>query len=348
MRCRQLSVGEGCETDPMRVAVFSAKQYDIEFLTAANSEGHHDLNFLESRLGLSTVPLAADSEAVCVFVNDDASAPVIEALAEVGVSLLALRSAGFNHVDLEAAQRCGIEVVRVPGYSPHAVAEHCVGLILALNRHIHRAYNRVRDGNFSLQGLLGFDLYGSTVGVVGTGQIGACFARIMLGFGCHVIAYDPYPDEELVSAGVQYVTLDEMWPQCEIVSLHCPLTPDTHHLICAETLNQMKPGVMLINTGRGALVDTTAVIDALKSGHLGWLGLDVYEEEGDLFFEDLSDQVVHDDVFSRLLTFPNVLITGHQGFFTVNALTNIAATTMANLDDFAGGGPLHNAVQLSV
>jgi D-lactate dehydrogenase len=329
----------------MRVAVFSAKQYDINFLTAANAAGDHELHFLEARLGLSTVLLAAGADAVCLFVNDDASTPVVEALAELGVTLLVLRSAGFNHVDLEAAQRCGIEVVRVPGYSPHAVAEHCVGLILALNRHIHRAYNRVRDGNFSLQGLLGFDLHGSTVGVVGTGQIGVCFAHIMLGFGCRVVAYDPYPNAELVAAGVQYVALDEMWPQCDILSLHCPLTPDTRHLICAETLDQMKPGVMVINTGRGALVDTTAVIDALKSGHLGWLGLDVYEEEGDLFFEDLSDQVLHDDVFSRLLTFPNVLITGHQGFFTVNALTNIAATTIANLDDFASGGPLHNAVR---
>jgi D-lactate dehydrogenase len=332
----------------MRVAVFSAKQYDINFLTAANAAGDHELHFLEARLGLSTVPLAVGAEAVCLFVNDDASAPVVEALAEVGVTLLVLRSAGFNHVDLEAAQRCGIEVVRVPGYSPHAVAEHCVGLILALNRHIHRAYNRVRDGNFSLQGLLGFDLHGSTVGVVGTGQIGVCFARIMLGFGCRVVAYDPYPNADLVAAGVHYVALDEMWSQCDIVSLHCPLTPDTRHLICAETLDQMKPGVMVINTGRGALVDTAAVIDALKSGHLGWLGLDVYEEEGDLFFEDLSDQVLHDDVFTRLLTFPNVLITGHQGFFTVNALTNIAATTIANLDDFANGGPLHNAVRPSM
>jgi D-lactate dehydrogenase len=332
----------------MRVAVFSAKQYDIEFLTAANSAGHHDLNFLEARLGPSTVPLAAGAEAVCLFVNDDASASVIEALAEVGVTLVALRSAGFNHVDLEAAQRCGIEVVRVPGYSPHAVAEHCVGLILALNRHIHRAYNRVRDGNFSLQGLLGFELYGSTVGVVGTGQIGACFARIMRGFGCRVIAYDPYPNDELIAAGVQYLPLEQMWPLCDIVSLHCPLTPDTQHLICADTLHQMKPGVMVINTGRGALVDTSAAIAALKSGRLGWLGLDVYEEEGDLFFEDLSDRVLHDDVFTRLLTFPNVLITGHQGFFTVNALTNIAATTISNLDDFAGGGPLQNAVRLSV
>lgn len=329
----------------MNVAVFSSKPYDVEFLTAANADGHHDLHFLEPRLSAATAALAAGAEAVCLFVNDDASAPVLDMLAAVGVRVVALRSAGFNHVDLDAAERHGMTVVRVPGYSPHAVAEHCVGLILALNRHIHRAYNRVRDGNFSLQGLLGFDLYGSTVGVVGTGQIGRCFARIMMGFGCRVLAYDPYPDHDLAAMGVQYVTLEALWPQCDIVSLHCPLTPATHHLVNAGTLQHMKHGVMVINTGRGALVDTTAVIAALKTGRIGSLGLDVYEEEGDLFFEDLSDQVLHDDVFTRLLTFPNVLITGHQAFFTVNALTNIATTTIANLDDVAAGKPAANAVR---
>lgn len=215
---------------------------------------------------------------------------------------------------------------------------------MALNRHIHRAYNRVRDGNFSLQGLLGFDLYGSTVGVIGTGQIGTCFARIMVGFGCRVVAYDPYPNDECRTLGVEYVPLDELWPQCDIVSLHCPLTPQTHHLVGMRTLEMMRPGMMLINTGRGALVDTAAVITALKSGRIGALGLDVYEEEGDLFFEDLSDQVLHDDVFTRLLTFPNVLITGHQGFFTANALTNIARTTMDSLDAFDDGRPLEHEI----
>jgi D-lactate dehydrogenase len=331
----------------MRVAVFSAKQYDEQFLRKANVDGHHELLFLEARLGLATASLAAGTQAVCLFVNDDASARVLDVLAEAGVRLVALRSTGFNHVDLDAAQRLGLRVVRVPGYSPHAVAEHCVGLILALNRHVHRAYNRVRDGNFSLQGLLGFDLYGSTVGVVGTGQIGTCFARIMLGFGCRVLAYDPFPNHELVQAGVRYVDLDDLWPVCDIVSLHCPLTADTRHLIDTTTVQQMKPGVMVINTGRGALVDTTAVIGALKSGQIGSLGLDVYEEEADLFFEDLSDQVLHDDVFTRLLTFPNVLITGHQAFFTVNALTEIAATTIASLDAFEQGSPLENEVRIT-
>jgi D-lactate dehydrogenase len=328
----------------MRVAVFSSKPYDVEFLTAANRDQRHEFHFLEPRLTAATASLAAGAEAVCLFVNDTADAATVETLANMGVRLIALRSAGFNHVDVDAAHRCGVAVARVPGYSPHAVAEHCVGLILALNRHIHRAYNRVRDGNFSLQGLMGFDLYASTVGVVGTGQIGTCFARIMQGFGCRVLAYDPYPAPELADSGVTYVPLEELWPQCDILSLHCPLTPDTYHLIDDRTLQLMKPGVMVINTGRGALVDTAAVIAALKSGRIGSLGLDVYEEESELFFEDLSDQVLHDDVFTRLLTFPNVLITGHQAFFTANALRNIAATTLENLDAFADGRPLVNAV----
>jgi len=328
----------------MRVAVFSSKSYDVEFLTAADSAGRHELEFLEPRLTRATAALAAGAEAVCIFVHDEADAAVVEALAQAGVRLIALRCAGFNNVDVAAAHRVGISVVRVPGYSPHAVAEHCVGLILALNRHIHRAYNRVRDGNFSLQGLLGFDLYGSTVGVIGTGQIGSCFARIMVGFGCRVVAYDPYPNDECRTLGVEYVPLDDLWPQCDIVSLHCPLTPETHHLVGPHTLEHMRPGMMLINTGRGALVDTSAVITALKSGRIGSLGLDVYEEEGDLFFEDLSDQVLHDDVFTRLLTFPNVLITGHQAFFTANALTNIARATLDSLDAFDDGRPLEHAV----
>lgn len=238
-----------CDTESMRVAVFSSKLYDIQFLTAADLTHRHELEFLEPRLTRATVALAAQADAVCIFVNDEAGADVVEALAHAGVRLIALRCAGFNHVDLIAAQRHGISVVRVPRYSPHAVAEHCVGLILALNRHIHRAYNRVRDGNFSLQGLLGFDLYGSTVGVIGTGQIGTCFARIMVGFGCRVVAYDPYPNDECRTLGVEYVPLDELWPQCDIVSLHCPLTPQTHHLVGMRTLEMMRPGMMLINTG---------------------------------------------------------------------------------------------------
>lgn len=315
----------------MRVAVYSTKPYDEQFLTAANVTPRHDLSFLEARLSRDTVPLAAGAEAVCAFVNDDLSAQVLGGLARLGVRSVVLRSAGFNHVDLKAAARLGISVSRVPGYSPHAVAEHCVALVLALNRRIHRAYNRVREGNFALSGLLGFDLYGKTVGVVGTGRIGTCFARIMIGFGCRVVASDPYPNDECRTMGVEYLPLDALLARSDIVSLHLPLTPQTHHFIQAEQLGSMRDGVMLINTSRGMLIDTCAAINALKQGKIGYLGLDVYEEEADLFFEDLSDQVLHDDIFSRLLTFPNVLITGHQAFFTREAMTNIAATTMDNL-----------------
>jgi D-lactate dehydrogenase len=323
----------------MRVAVFSAKPYDMESLLAANERGRHghQLLALEARLTETTVPLARDSEAVCAFVNDDVSSEVLHGLHDLGVTLVALRSAGFNHVDLATAGALGITVARVPGYSPHAVAEHAVALILALNRKTHRAYNRVRENNFALTGLLGFDLRPRTVGVVGTGKIGTVFCRIMRGFGCRVLATDPYVNEECCSLGVEYVAPAALLALADIVSLHCPLTPETHHLIDADALGQMRDGVMLINTSRGALVDTAAVIDGLKSGKVGYLGLDVYEEEAGLFFEDLSDRVVRDDVFSRLLTFPNVLITGHQGFFTAEAVTNIAETTMSNISAFERG-----------
>ena len=327
---------------PMRVAVFSTKPYDVDSLRAADEDDRHELLFLEPRLTLETVALAQGCDGVCVFVNDDVGAAVLEALHEAGVRLVALRSAGFNHVDLSTAARLGMTVARVPGYSPHAVAEHAVGLILALNRKIHRAYNRVRENNFALAGLLGFDLHGRTVGVVGTGRIGVVFSRILLGFGCRVLAVDPFPSAECESLGVEYVDLDRLFGESDIVALHCPLTPDTHHLVDAAAIERMRDGVMLINTSRGALVDTSAVIEGLKSGKIGYLGLDVYEEEADLFFEDLSDSVVRDDVFARLLTFPNVLITGHQAFFTSEALTNIARTTIANIDAFERGeGELH-------
>ncbi|GAB4004534.1 2-hydroxyacid dehydrogenase [Glycomyces albus] len=259
---------------------------------------------------------------------------------------IALRSAGFNHVDLRAAARLGLIVARVPGYSPYSVAEHCAALILALNRKIHRSYNRVREHNFALSGLLGFDLHGRTVGVVGTGKIGVCFTRIMAGFGCRVLAFDPFPSEAAREAGAEYTSLDELLRVSHIVSLHCPLTPETFHLIDGERIAQMRPGVMLVNTSRGALVDTAAVIDGLKSGRIGFLGLDVYEEEADLFFEDLSDHVLGDDVFARLGTFPNVLITGHQAFFTAEALANIAATTIENLTAFERGEAGPNLVAL--
>lgn len=326
----------------MRVAVFSAKPYEIEPLRTANAGHGHDLTLLEARLGPDTVTLATGCDAICAFANDDLSAEVLEGLATGGVRLVALRSAGFNHVDLPAAARLGLTVARVPGYSPHAVAEHAVGLILALNRKLHRAYNRVRENNFSLAGLLGFDLHGRTVGVVGTGRIGTVFARIMVGFGCQVLAADPYPNSECEHLGVRYVDLQHLLEESDIVALHCPLTPETHHMIDDRALSRMRDGVMLINTSRGGLVDTSAVIEALKQGKLGYLGLDVYEEEADLFFQDLSDRVISDDVFSRLLTFPNVLITGHQAFFTTEALTNIADTTIRNITSFERGeGPLH-------
>jgi D-lactate dehydrogenase len=325
----------------MRVAIFSTKPYDVDSLTAANAGAGHDLVFLEPRLSVTTAPLAQGAEAVCAFVNDDLSAGVLERLHGSGVRLVALRSAGYNHVDLSAAAELGLTVARVPGYSPYAVAEHATGLVLALNRRLHRAYNRVRENNFALTGLLGFDLHGKTVGVVGTGQIGAVFCRIMLGFGCRVLAYDPAPDEACAARGVEYVDLPRLFAESQILSLHCPLTPQTHHLLDAAALEQLRDGVMLINTSRGALVDTVAVIDGLKRGKIGFLGLDVYEEEADLFFEDLSDRVVGDDVFARLLTFPNVLITGHQAFFTAEALANIAAVTLGNVTAFAHGRPRH-------
>lgn len=328
----------------MRVAIYSTKPYDEEFLAQANGNSGHELVFLEPRLSAATVPLAANCDAVCAFVNDDLSASVLESLAGLGVTHVALRSAGFNHVDLKAAAALGISVTHVPGYSPHAVAEHCVALVLALNRRIHRAYNRVREGNFSINGLLGFDLHGKTVGVVGTGKIGRSFAGIMLGFGCRVVAADPFPNEEAVAMGVEYVSVDELLSQSDIVSLHLPLTPATYHFINDESLALMRDGAMLINTSRGMLIDTRAAIVALKQGKLGLLGLDVYEEEADLFFEDLSGRVLHDDVFSRLLTFPNVLITSHQAFFTREAMTNIAETTMINLTAAERGEPLANRV----
>ncbi|MFN3217631.1 MAG: 2-hydroxyacid dehydrogenase [Acidimicrobiales bacterium] len=326
----------------MRVAVFSTKPYDLASFTDANTAHGHDLVHLEPRLTPETAALADGCDAICAFVNDDLGAPVLERLAAMGIGTIALRSAGFNHVDLEAAARLDLSVSRVPAYSPHAVAEHAVGLILALNRKIHRAYNRVRENNFALHGLEGFDLHGRTIGVIGTGQIGSVFAQIMLGFGCRVVAHDPYPNETCEAMGVTYRSLEELLAEADIVALHCPLSPASYHLIDDEAIARMKPGVMLINTSRGALVDTEAVVRGLKSGHIGYVGLDVYEEEGDLFFEDLSDVVIGDDVFSRLLTFPNVLITAHQAFFTTEALSQIARTTLANLTAVeTGSGELH-------
>jgi D-lactate dehydrogenase len=302
--------------------------------------------FLEPRLTRETAPLARDHEVVCSFVNDRVDAATLELLHSGGSRLIALRSAGYNHVDLSAAHRLGLRVVRVPEYSPHAVAEHAVALLLALNRKIHRAYARVREWNFSLEGLVGFDLHGKTVGVVGTGRIGQAAARIFHGFGCRVLAHDPRPVASLVSAaGVRYAPLQELYAEADIVSLHVPLTPATYHLIDAPALASMKPGVFLINTGRGALIDSRALIAALKTGRLGAAGLDVYEEEEGIFFHDLSDRVLLDDVLARLLTFPNVLITSHQGFLTHEALASIARITLENIDAFRRGEVLRNEVR---
>ena len=319
----------------MRVAVYSTKPWDEEYLTEANTD--HELHFLEPKLDLTTVSLAGDADAVCVFVNDDVSRPVIERLCELGVRTVALRSAGFNHVDIKAAEECGMTVVRVPAYSPHAVAEHTVGLMIALNRRIHRAHNRVRDGDFRLVGLMGVDMVDKTAGIIGTGKIGQITGGILQGFGMEVIAYDPYPSDAVRDMGIEYVDLPELFARSHAISLHCPLTPETHHIIDGPAIAQMELSPMVVNTSRGALIDTVAAIDGLKAGTIGALALDVYEEEGDLFFEDLSDTVIQDDVFARLQTFPNVLVTGHQAFFTREAVQQISAVTIANLDALARG-----------
>ena len=328
----------------MRVVVFSTKPYDRQFLTEA-SAGRHELVFLEPRLVLETAGLAAGAQAVCLFVHDHADEPILAALAGMGVKHIALRCAGFNNVDLAAAARHGITVARVPAYSPHGVAEHAAALLMTLNRRIHRAYTRVRDGNFALEGLLGFDLHDKTVGIIGTGKIGVCFAGIMRGFGCRVLAYDVAQNPEAVSLGVEYCELDRLFAGSHVISLHCPLTPQTHHIIKADSIARMRRGVFIINTGRGPLIDTAAVIRGLKSGKIGALALDVYEEEEGVFYEDLSGRILADDQLARLLTFPNVLVTSHQAFFTREAMLAIAHTTIGNLDDFAAGRPCPNALK---
>jgi D-lactate dehydrogenase len=332
----------------MKVAVFSTKIYDRQFLHAANQHEQHELVFFDAQLNQNTALMATGFPAVCVFVNDQLDAKTLAILAAQGTYLIALRCAGFNNVDLGTAAELGITVVRVPAYSPNSVAEYAIGLILALNRKIHRAYNRVREGNFSLDGLLGFDLYGRTVGVVGTGKIGLIFAQIMQGFGCQIIGYDVYKNPEFEAIPkAKYVELSELLSLSDIISLHCPLTPETHHLINGKSIRQMKPGVMLINTSRGALIDTAALILGLKSQHIGSLGLDVYEEEADLFFEDLSNKIIQDDVFQRLLTFPNVIVTGHQAFFTEEALLEISKTTLSNISCIEQSDPCPNEVKAS-
>lgn len=329
----------------MKVLFFSAKAYDQQFFASANQPFGFQLKFLELPLNLNTTVLAAGYEVVCVFVNDLLDAAVLQELAKQGVRLIALRCAGYNNVDLKAAAQLDMKVVRVPAYSPYSVAEHTIALILTLNRKTHRAYNRVKEGNFALNGLMGFDLHGRTAGLIGLGKIGLATASILKGFGCHVLGYDIAKPVEADTIGIEFTGLDELYASSDIISLHCPLTPETYHIINEDSIRKMKKGVMLINTSRGALIDARSVIAALKNEHISYLGIDVYEEEADLFFEDLSDKVIQDDVFMRLLSFNNVLITGHQAFFTSNALTGIAEVTLSNIAAYQQNKALENQVK---
>jgi D-lactate dehydrogenase len=333
----------------VRVAFYDYRRYDRQVFEETNAKYGHEITFIEARLTEITADLASGSDAVCAFVNDCLNAVVLTHLKNAGVKMIALRSAGYNHVDLEAAKRLGLHVVRVPEYSPHAVAEHAMALLLTLNRKVHRANARVRELNFSLEGLVGFDLHGKTAGVIGTGRIGRAFCRILNGFGCRILAADPVHNPEMEKLGVSYVSLEELCAESNFVSLHAPLLPSTRHIIDETKIDMMKPGVLLINTSRGALIDTRALIKGLKTGRIGAAGLDVYEEEENVFFRDLSDQVLQDDVLARLLTFPNVIITAHQGFLTHEALSNIADTTLSNIREFeelqsGKRGQLTNAV----
>jgi D-lactate dehydrogenase len=326
----------------MKLAVYSTKKYDRELLDAANRSHGHDITYFDAHLDTRTAGLAKGFPAVCVFVNDQADAATIAQLAAGGTGIIATRSTGFNQIDLKAAAAHNIKVVRVTDYSPHSVAEFAVGLLLSLNRKIHRAYNRTRDGNFELDGLLGRDLHGQTVGVMGTGKIGRVFARIMQGFGCTVLGYDKFPHPEFMG---RYVEPSEMLEQADIFSLHLPLTPETHHIVNAARLARIKPGALLVNTSRGGLIDTEAAIEALKRGQLGGMAIDVYEQEADLFFQDLSSQIITDDIIQRLVSFPNVIVTGHQAFFTREAVGTISMTTLESISDFAADKPLKNEVK---
>jgi D-lactate dehydrogenase len=333
------------KNDDLKIEVFSSKPWVVNSFSIINKNFNFDLSFHESRLYEKTAPLAKGYDAVCVFVSDDIDAKVLEILKQEGVKLVALRCAGFNNVDIEKANELGIGVVRVPAYSPYAVAEHTLGLILSLNRKLHRAYGRVRDANFSLDGLLGFDIHNKTIGIIGTGKIGQVFINLIKGFGCTILAHDKFPNDEVKKQGVTYVELQELYSKSDIISLHCPLTYETYHIINEYAISAMKDNVMIINTSRGALIDTQAVIDGLKSGKVGYLGLDVYEEEEELFFEDLSETIIQDDQFVRLQMFPNVLITAHQAFFTKEAIHNIAQTTFENIDEFFNTGKSINEIK---
>lgn len=326
----------------MKIAFFSAKNYDREFFDRHSST--HQLEYFEVQLNKQTVHLAKGCAGICVFVNDQLNAAVLKELATLGIKLVALRCAGFNNVDLVAAKANNISIVRVPAYSPHAVAEHAVALILTLNRKTHKAYNRVREGNFSLERLTGFDLFGKTVGVIGTGRIGRAFCEIMIGFGCKILAFDLVANKVMEEKGVEYLPLTDLLEKADLISLHCPLNEQTRHIINTHTISMMKKGVMLINTSRGALINSPDAIQALKNGQIGYLGLDVYEQEETLFFNDLSENIIQDDLILRLLSFPNVLITSHQGFFTEEALEQIAQITMDNIRAFEAKEQMKNAV----
>ncbi len=325
-----------------KIAFFSTQTYDRNFFE--NRSDKHHFEFFETRLKKNTVQLAEGYDGVCVFVNDKLNADILKKLSEMNIGLVALRCAGFNNVDLKAAEENNIRVMRVPAYSPEAVAEHAMALILTLARKTHKSYNRVRDGNFSLERLTGFNIFGKTIGVVGTGKIGQAFIRVAKGFGTEVLAYDKYPSEEMKKNGVKYMELNEVLAKSDILSLHCPLTPETHHIINKKTLEKMKKGAMLINTSRGKLVDTSAVIESLKEDHLGSLGIDVYEQEEKLFFRDLSEVIIRDDQIARLMLFPNVLITAHQGFFTKESLEEITRITLKNFDDYENKRESENEV----
>ena len=330
----------------MTLTLFGTQPYDRETFDRIRERYGADICYHRSHLNARNAVLARGAEAVCVFVNDTVDADTVRQLSEFGVRLIALRCAGFNNVDLRAAARCGIPVVRVPAYSPHAVAEHAVALMLALNRKVHRAYWRTRDGNFSLHGLLGFDLYGKTAGIVGTGRIARELIRILKGFGMEILASDPHPDARYAAeAGITYLPCGELFARADVISLHCPLTDETRYLIDAESIARMKPGVTIINTGRGQLINTEALIDGLKEKRIGAAGLDVYEEEAGYFYEDTSDRIMDDDVLARLLSFNNVIVTSHQAFFTCEALDNIAHTTLNNVALFFSEGRLENEVR---
>ncbi len=334
----------------MKIAFFSSKAYERDFFVNQNKQYAHQMSFLEVPLNYHAIASIRDCDAVCVFVNDIIDKDILDELALAKIKIIALRCAGFNNVDIIYADTLRIPVVRVPKYSPHAVAEHALALLLTLNRKTHRAYNRVREGNFSLHGLMGFDLHQKTVGVIGTGAVGSVFAKIMRGLGAKVIAYDKaaYPNQSLMQAGVEYLSFIDLIRVCDVISLHVPLQPDTYHILNDDVIAQMKAGVIILNTSRGGLLDAKAVISGLKSGKIAALGIDVYEQEADLFFQDLSDKIIQDDIFMRLTTFPNVLITAHQAFFTQEAMQQIAETTLRNLYEFETNGSLTNQVSLDM